>query len=236
MAFRTILGAAAISVAAIASSASAATINFNVGTGWNSGDVVFGNGTEFVTANAATHSNGGNLNFSAYLASWSGGSGGAGVCSDWDGPNRTSVNSNSTGYCDESHTVDSDGPDELVTLDFGSMLVELVSITFAYVNRNDDFNVYSYGSGFSDLLLSSEERTLPNNCGTCTTTNFSSLTGSLFGIGVGGSGDTVKLQAISFNVLPPPPPPPAIPLPAAGWMLLAGLGGMAAIGRRRRNA
>lgn len=34
---------------------------------------------------------------------------------------------------------------------------------------------------------------------------------------------------------PPPPPPPPVPLPAAGWMLLAGLGGLAALRRRRKG-
>jgi hypothetical protein len=33
----------------------------------------------------------------------------------------------------------------------------------------------------------------------------------------------------------PPPDPSAIPLPAAGWMLLAGLGGLAALRRRARQ-
>jgi len=32
----------------------------------------------------------------------------------------------------------------------------------------------------------------------------------------------------------PVPPPSAVPLPAAGWMLLAGLGGIAALRRRRK--
>jgi hypothetical protein len=36
--------------------------------------------------------------------------------------------------------------------------------------------------------------------------------------------------------VPPPPPTNPVPLPAAGWMLLAGIGGLAAWGRRRRAA
>ena len=32
---------------------------------------------------------------------------------------------------------------------------------------------------------------------------------------------------------PPPPPPGVIPLPAAGWMMIAGLGGLAALRRRK---
>lgn len=33
----------------------------------------------------------------------------------------------------------------------------------------------------------------------------------------------------------PPPPPPVVPLPAAGWLLIAGLGGLVAVARRRRD-
>lgn len=36
--------------------------------------------------------------------------------------------------------------------------------------------------------------------------------------------------------LPPPPPPSAVPLPAAAWMLLAGLGALAGASRRRAAA
>jgi hypothetical protein len=222
MRFKRLVQAAAVSVFALTGAASAATIQFNTPTGWTSGDRVFTNGTESVTVNAATHVNGQQLNFGASVASWSGSAGGLGVCSDL----RHS-------QCREEHTIDSNGPDEVVTLDFGSLVVELLSITFAYVNRDDDFIVYSYGTSFTNLLLSSEERALPNTCSTCTTTNFLSVAGSLFAIGVGGHGDTLKLQAITFNVLPPPS---AVPLPAAGWMLLVGLGGLAAWGRRRSAA
>jgi len=30
------------------------------------------------------------------------------------------------------------------------------------------------------------------------------------------------------------PPPSAVPLPAAGWMLIAGLGGLGLMGRRKK--
>ena len=33
---------------------------------------------------------------------------------------------------------------------------------------------------------------------------------------------------------PPPPIPGAVPLPAAGWLLFAGLGGLAALRRRKQ--
>ena len=37
-----------------------------------------------------------------------------------------------------------------------------------------------------------------------------------------------------FGSLPPPPPTPAIPVPAAGWLLLGGLGALGAMARARR--
>jgi hypothetical protein len=45
--------------------------------------------------------------------------------------------------------------------------------------------------------------------------------------------------AFSPGVSPPPPPPPnpnVIPLPAAGWLLISGLGGLAMLRRRRKAA
>ncbi|MEM8629708.1 MAG: vWA domain-containing protein [Pseudomonadota bacterium] len=48
-------------------------------------------------------------------------------------------------------------------------------------------------------------------------------------------GGIVAVEADSFGDDLPPPPPPVdvIPLPAAGWLLLAGLGGLGYMGRRR---
>jgi hypothetical protein len=43
--------------------------------------------------------------------------------------------------------------------------------------------------------------------------------------------DTIRLSRDGDT-----PPPPVIPLPAAGWLLIAGLGGLAAVKRRKRAA
>lgn len=51
-------------------------------------------------------------------------------------------------------------------------------------------------------------------------------------------GENSAILQAQFKLIepPPPPPPPPIPLPAAGWMLLAGVGGLAGLRARRRSA
>jgi hypothetical protein len=39
-----------------------------------------------------------------------------------------------------------------------------------------------------------------------------------------------------LNAVPINPPPPVVPLPAAGWLLIAGVGGLVVASRRRRSA
>lgn len=54
--------------------------------------------------------------------------------------------------------------------------------------------------------------------------------------------DQYRIASISveYQMIPPPPPPPPppnpVPLPAAGWLLLGGIGGLTALRRRQRKS
>ena len=61
------------------------------------------------------------------------------------------------------------------------------------------------------------------------------LFGNLFGVKA-GEGGSWKLLAMTVEYdpsAPPPPPPPVVPLPGAIWLLLGGLGGLAALRKGR---
>ena len=220
-----ILIAATAFLTLVASAATAAEIKFNTSKGWNTGSYIYTNGSESVKAEAFHYSDslpptlGGN----PYLASWTGMYGGIGICSGYPG-------SGTGGCANDQHTVDGANNNEVVILDFGSLVVKLTSITFAYADSDDFFDVLAFGNG-TDAAATDGGLNKSVSCGAsvCTKTNFSIETGSIFGIGAFRDRSEWKLQAITFDIIPTT----EVPLPAAGWMLLAGLGGLAAAKRRK---
>jgi hypothetical protein len=136
---------------------------------------------------------------------------------------------NSSG--DGSHTVDGLGFDDFVQLSF-SEDVNLNSLRFNFFQqrRTDEqfriiFDTSGDGSiGVGDFISQSLTAANPFNF----TTQF---VGSVFGIVALGDSDDWKLAGVSGTFAPAP-----VPLPAAGLLLLAGLGGLGAMSRRKRKA
>lgn len=153
-------------------------------------------------------------------------------CDDGKGPNHSSCTSNIGGLGEwdngigikrfgtsDSHAVDGYHSNEFLKLSF-SEHVSLAKLAFSYFGKNDKFRLYSWtGSGWD----------FEGN-GYSAVTHLASgvYTGSMFLLGATGDHDDWKFKGVKVDVSP-------VPLPAAGWMLLAGLGGLAAMKRRKKS-
>lgn len=202
---------------------SAATVSFNVSNNWTQGSLAFtaSDGT-IVTADGSLYDNAlPNPTFfgNPYIASWSGSAGGIGICS---GDSSVSTTTNSTSTCSDNHQVDGNGSNEAVIVSFGNLLVDLVSVTFAYVGDNDDYEIFLQTSDEFATNL-----TLPDNCWVCTVSNFNVGADTTFAFGAYYGDDDWKLYAVEFT------PISVIPLPASGLLLVAGLGALALQKRRK---
>lgn len=120
------------------------------------------------------------------------------------------------------HTVDGHGRNEYLNLHFSDHL-KLKSVSFNYVSYGSDFVLYTWDGDDWDY-----EGEAPADGGTYHFVG--SYEGDQFSIGAEGHHDSWKLAGISVHYMAP------IPLPAAGWMLLAGIGGIAAMKRRKKVA
>lgn len=121
----------------------------------------------------------------------------------------------------------------------------LVGATLTFGDNVGPFNPYfgfpspTWGLYESSVTPVIFEYNVPNSNGT--TSSFSStqtftrgpgIYNMLFGNGTFGTNNGPVDYTMTFTVNETTPPP--IPLPAAGWMLLAGLGGLVAAKRKRR--
>lgn len=125
----------------------------------------------------------------------------------------------------DSHWVDG-YYDEYLLLTF-SEEVDLTTAAFAYGDGGDDWrvlagNFHGYSAVDSGTLAGSGYGSSVFTAGID-----SDVTATQFLIGTTGNHSEWKLRGVSVEVAP-------VPLPASGLLLLAGLGGVAAV-RRRRN-
>ncbi|MCH2077681.1 MAG: VPLPA-CTERM sorting domain-containing protein [Rhodobacteraceae bacterium] len=144
----------------------------------------------------------------------------------------------------DDHKVDGKGPDEMVLFVF-SEEVTLESVKISYFDKQDDLAIATYdlvfGNGTAVLDLGDFETDVDPkklNCwggcnggwadnGVTKTKGFPDLTSQIFGIGADDKKDEFKIHSITVTHMAP------VPLPAAGFMLLAGLGGLAVMRRRQ---
>ena len=141
---------------------------------------------------------------------------------------------------DASDKVDGSGGDEIVRFSFDRE-VTLESFTVYHFDTSDDFEVAIYApqslGGLLKSYLSGIDETSQNCSKACngakndlgTITFDPGLVGYSFGIGADEGGDQFKLQSITVSYTSVP----SVPLPAAGWMLIAGLAGLAWAGKRK---
>ncbi len=129
---------------------------------------------------------------------------------------------------DGDHKVDGSGDNNAVALRFGRE-VTLLGATFSYADANDHVEVFLLdgragpnvrrGLGFSGTGSSASNVAL---------VDFSSdmLTSRIFALGATDADDEWKLASITVDVA-------AVPVPAAGLLLLGAMGAMGAMRRRR---
>jgi hypothetical protein len=106
-------------------------------------------------------------------------------------------------------------------------MVKILSITWNNNDTNDLIDVF-VGPNF----------TLTNRFNAIDPPDRTDLLGigplSIFAVGLQDKSDELRVAGIKFSY--EVDNPPVIPLPAAGWLLIAGVGGLAALKRKKRAA
>ncbi|MEO0764752.1 MAG: VPLPA-CTERM sorting domain-containing protein [Pseudomonadota bacterium] len=143
----------------------------------------------------------------------------------------------SAGFFDSDPAIEGQGRNETLTVSFDSVAT-ILGITAGFVDSLDEWTITVFGTGGDQTFSASAASTGPSpytlGFGTgIEATGFEIFADGgvceargLFGICTDFNEHDVSLH--SFEVAP-------VPLPAAGWMLLAGVGGLFAA-RRRKNA
>jgi hypothetical protein len=132
----------------------------------------------------------------------------------------------------DSINVDGDGFSEILTFDFGESRVRLNSVSFTFVDDDDEFRFFEDVDGFGQLIgfgpdvpFIGGQLTIPFS-NTFTFTPGSTLASSLFGIGAIEGGDDFRVGSINVTVLPEP----------STWlMMILGFGMAGLVLQRRRK-
>ncbi len=157
-------------------------------------------------------------------------------CNDGTGPNSASCTASdidrSSTYGiyfnqpnDSDHEVDGENSNEFIKLSFAPD-VTLKSIRFSYWDSDDNARIYTYGNSSWNEVVNIDGHNLWSSSYEYTFSTY--YTGSMFLVGATGDDDEWKLKEVSVRY-----EPSAVPLPAASWLLLAGIGGLVALRRKK---
>lgn len=209
--------AGAISLAASLSSANAATETYNF-----LGDYP---GT-YADTMQFTSDQGNNVSVTmgTYTHYLSDGTEGGGAVGQWTGYGLGACTDITSTSCGEEHFVDGNGANEFLKFSFDHDVV-IESIQFAD---------YGYGGNYFDLLLADMTDVLDlTYSGAGLFQGAIDALGAMFAIGSYWCDTGFKIQSItvSYNGSPS-----EVPLPGTAWLLLGGLGGLAATKRRKAAA
>jgi hypothetical protein len=129
----------------------------------------------------------------------------------------------------DAHFVDGKGFDEVVKFVFDKV-VKIEKIWFSYNEAGDDFAFTVLDGANAGAFYATVG--IPGTSFYSSFTFTKEILASMFGVGATGKYDEFKIKKIKVSY---EDHPEVIPLPAAGWLMVAGLGGLAAL-RRKKNA
>jgi len=119
--------------------------------------------------------------------------------------------------------VDGRNGNDVLVFTFDTLVrVEEIEFSPFDIDGNDDFAFGSVSGGQFDRIVDFQPVSTPFNVN-----RLGGNTGVAFGVGAIGRNDNFSITDITVS---------QVPLPAAGWMFLTGLGGLAAIRRRQKMA